>query len=193
VGIGTTSPAKKLTLGGTGAVFGVDNNSVFEAKNSIGAYEGYLWPRASDDKTYINYGASGLSIRDNTSWEYMAIDSIGRVKIGHNITAATGYLLNVGGKVIAEEVRIALMANWPDYVFEKNHKLISIEEVESQIEKNKHLPGLPTACEVEENGIMLGEIQAKTIEKVEELTLYIIQLKKENNELTKRIEALEKK
>jgi hypothetical protein len=192
VGIGTTTPAKKLTVAGTGSVMGFDNGGVIEAKNSAGIYEAFLWPRETNNGTYLNYGSGGFFIRNNLNDVIMTLNASGNLLIG-TTSAATGYKVSIGGKLIAEEVRIALKANWPDYVFDKNYELTSIEEVENHIKRNKHLPGLPSASEVEQNGILIGEMQAKTIEKIEELTLYIIQLKKENNELLKRIEAIEKK
>ena len=108
-------------------------------------------------------------------------------------TPATGYIASIGGKLIAEEVRVDLQGVWPDYVFSKDYKLMTLEELEANINTFGHLPGIPSAEEIKSNGISLGQMQHKTIEKVEELTLYLIQLKKENNDLRKRIEALEQK
>lgn len=81
-------------------------------------------------------------------------------------------------------------ANWPDYVFGKDHTLLSLEELEASINANKHLPGIPSASEVKEGGIMLGEMQTKQMEKIEELTLYVIELGKQNKELKNEIEVL---
>ncbi|MGH7453858.1 MAG: TMF family protein, partial [bacterium] len=68
----------------------------------------------------------------------------------------------------------------------------SLEEVEQYIKTNKHLPGIPSEKEVAENGVSLGEMQAKLLQKIEELTLYMIELKKENDLLQKRVSSLEK-
>jgi hypothetical protein len=103
----------------------------------------------------------------------------GAVTIG-TITPATGYLLSVDGKVIAEEVRVELSGSWPDYVFSPDYKRLSIEELENHITLNQHLPNVPSAAEVASEGIMLGQMQTKTMEKVEENALYIIEL---NNKL----------
>jgi hypothetical protein len=105
---------------------------------------------------------------------------------------AAGYKVNVGGKIIAEELRVSLRANWPEYVFEKNYTLPSFEALEKYIQTNKHLPNIPSATEVEKNGIAVGEMQTKLMEKVEELTLYMLQLKKENDALKLSIDALKK-
>ncbi len=114
-------------------------------------------------------------------------------------TQATGYALSVNGKVACTEVLVDDIASWPDYVFADGYELMSLGELEQSIEKNKHLPGLPSAAEVEEHGIMLGDMQKKLLEKVEELTLYTIaQGKMISNqgevisELQQKMENLEK-
>ncbi|MFI5219303.1 MAG: hypothetical protein ACHQNT_07410 [Bacteroidia bacterium] len=106
-------------------------------------------------------------------------------------TSATGYLASIGGKLIAEEVRVDLKAVWPDYVFDKNYSLLSLDELEQFIVKHNHLPGIPDAGNIKSSGIMLGEMQTKTMEKVEEVTLYLIQLKNENNLLKAQIADLQ--
>jgi len=100
-------------------------------------------------------------------------------------TAATGYALSVNGKIACEELLIDDSGFWPDYVFGKDYKLMSIDEFAKSINENNHLPGMPSAREIEEKGgYHVGEIQKKTLEKVEELSLYII-------ELNNRMKALE--
>ncbi|MGO4708844.1 hypothetical protein AB4Y90_06930 [Chryseobacterium sp. 2TAF14] len=97
--------------------------------------------------------------------------------------------LDVDGIIHAKEVKVDLQ-NWPDYVFKRDYKLNSLESVERHIKDKGHLPNIPPAEDVEKNGLKLGEMDAKLLEKVEELTLYIIdlnkdikQLKKENQEI----------
>ncbi|MBK8443065.1 MAG: hypothetical protein IPL35_06465 [Sphingobacteriales bacterium] len=92
---------------------------------------------------------------------------------------ATGYVLSVRGKAIAEEVRVQLQASWPDYVFANDYDLMPLSELEASIKTNKHLPGIPTASEVDANGFDLGEMNRLQMEKIEELTLYIIGLQKQ--------------
>ena len=75
------------------------------------------------------------------------------------------------------------LTNWPDYVFSGNHTLMSLGELETYINEHSHLPGVPTAEEIEENGADLGEMNKVLMEKVEELTLYIIDLQKQINEM----------
>src|SRR5688572_11883729 len=82
VGIGTTTPAYQLTLGGTDGVFGIENTGVFMAKNSLGDYEPFLYPRWSDDRTILNFGTGGLQIRDNQYNVKLQILNNGFVGIG---------------------------------------------------------------------------------------------------------------
>jgi hypothetical protein len=89
------------------------------------------------------------------------------------------------GIVYAREINVQLTA-FPDYVFASNYKLMPLEDLETFIEKNKHLPNIPPASVVEDEGGNLGELARLQMEKIEELTLYIIQLKKEIEDLKKR-------
>ncbi|MGB4844057.1 MAG: hypothetical protein WBP16_06315, partial [Ferruginibacter sp.] len=102
----------------------------------------------------------------------------GGVRIGATI-APNGYKLAVDGKMICEEVKVKLASNWPDYVFDEKYRLQPLSDVEKFIQTNKHLPNIPSAAEVEKNGIELCDMQKRMMEKIEELTLYIIDLKKE--------------
>lgn len=108
-------------------------------------------------------------------------------------TSLTDYKLFVGGGMIAEKVQVKTEANWPDYVFEPTYNLRSLSEVEQFISKNKHLPEVPSAKEMDSNGHNLGKMDAVLLQKIEELTLYMIDLKKENEALKNRVESLEKK
>jgi hypothetical protein len=116
--------------------------------------------------------------------------SDGAVAIGGTKTKI-GYKLSVDGKVVCEEVLVELDADWPDYVFANDYELRTIEALEDYIDKEKHLPGIAPASEIEENGIKIGEMQKNLMEKVEELSLYIIQLNKQNKKLQERISLLE--
>ncbi|PWG78069.1 hypothetical protein DDR33_24160 [Pararcticibacter amylolyticus] len=109
--------------------------------------------------------------------ERMRIRNDGTVGIGTSDTK--GYMLAVGGAVIAESVKVQLKGSWPDYVFTPEHKLPALQEVENYIQKNRHLPEIPAAEEINKQGIELGEMNAKLLKKIEELTLYVIELRKE--------------
>lgn len=120
--------------------------------------------------------------------EYMTIRGNGLVGIGTNNPQ---FLLDVAGTIRACEVRVNLSGGWCDYVFDKNYKLMPFAELEKYINDNHHLPKIPAAAEVDKNGLDMGSMQISMMEKIEELTLYMLQLKKENDALKARLEAVE--
>src|SRR5690606_37434696 len=100
------------------------------------------------------------------------------------------YNLFVYGGILTEEVRVILKSWWADYVFEEGYRLLTLNELEQFIKENKHLPNVPSANEVKEKGIELGEMTRIQQEKIEELTLYIIEQDKVNNQQQIEIEEL---
>jgi len=104
--------------------------------------------------------------------------------VGIGTTAVSGFKLSVEGNVRARSVQVdATNITWYDYIFAKNYKLKSLTEVEKYINKNQHLPEVPSTKEVKENGIDLAKMNAILLKKVEELTLYMIQMNKEIEQL----------
>lgn len=97
----------------------------------------------------------------------------------------TNYRLFVSGGILAKEIRVNT-SNWADYVFAPNYKLKSLVELEEQIAELGHLPDMPSAKEIETNGFSMSEIACLQQEKIEELTLYVIALKKQLDQLTKK-------
>jgi hypothetical protein len=142
---------------------------------------------------YRGDGVSGgfLTFSTQENIERMRLTDDGSLAIG--TTDARGYKLAVAGRTITEEVVVKLQGNWPDYVFEKQYKLTTLSELEQYILNNKHLPDVPTASEVNQNGLNLGEMNAVLLKKVEELTLYLIQQDAKIRELQDRLSAIEQK
>ncbi|MDR2970951.1 MAG: hypothetical protein LBU83_03345, partial [Bacteroidales bacterium] len=99
--------------------------------------------------------------------------------------------LTPSGELRAKEVSVTL-AGWPDFVFEKDYKLLPLNEVEQYIKQNNRLPEIPSALEIEENGLDLGKMQSKLLQKIEELTLYILQQEKKITDLQNQINKLKK-
>ena len=118
-----------------------------------------------------------------TSPNVLSIGGSGNVGIGTNDTK--GYKLGVNGNAIFNKVVVKQWPNWSDYVFEANYPLRPLKEVEQYIRQNGHLPEIPSAAQVEKNGLDVGDNQAALLKKIEELTLYII-------DQNKRLEAFEK-
>ena len=118
----------------------------------------------------------------------LVISRIGNV--GIDVTSPT-HKFEVNGTIRSKEVKIEA-TNWADFVFDKDYKLPSLAEVETHIKEYKHLPDIPSKKEVMENGITVGEMQAKLLQKIEELTLYVIELKKENESIKKELKEIKK-
>lgn len=110
---------------------------------------------------------------------------LSNVMVGSGSPAA-GYALSVNGKIISEEVKVQMDASWPDYVFNDTYNLPQIDDMKNFIQQNKHLKNIPSAKEIEKEGLLLGDMQKRMMEKIEELSLYIIQL-------NDRIKVLEEK
>lgn len=124
----------------------------------------------------------------------------GQVGIGINPTSyATSYSgtttkLAVEGTISCRELKVIPTGTaWPDYVFAKNYKLMSLSAVEKYIDKNKHLPQFNSAAVMEKEGVSVGETQRQLVQSVEELYLHVIALEKENQQLKKQISSLKKK
>jgi hypothetical protein len=107
--------------------------------------------------------------------------------LGIGSPSQNGYMLTVNGSILTKEIKVsATEADWADFVFEEDYRLRPISEVEDFIRINKHLPDIPSAKEIETSGVNLAEMNKLLLQKVEELTLYVIELKKENSELQRK-------
>ena len=158
------------------------NNNVY-----IGSRAGY-YETAGSDKLYLSSDSNKTIIYG----DFLTGQVLLGLKQPSDYTFKGTRTLNVLGGIISDSVRIAPGADWADYVFLDDYKLKSLEELEQYIKMKKHLPNIPSAKEVERDGIELGSMNTKLLEKVEELTLYIIQQQKQMNEQNKSIELLKK-
>lgn len=139
----------------------------------------------------------------------LTIDSSGRLGIGtsvptaplhvtgnvvfgsSSIDPAVGYKLSVDGKIICEELKVQISGSWPDYVFEDDYNLPSLETIEAKVMSEKHLPGIPSASDVQaQKGIELGDMQKRMLEKMEEMYRYMFQMNNENKALKAEVSAL---
>ncbi|HEX3009453.1 MAG TPA: LamG-like jellyroll fold domain-containing protein [Bacteroidales bacterium] len=129
------------------------------------------------------YNLSGtVPVTGTVEWKVVNSKMVcleGNVGIG---TSTPQNKLDVNGTIHAKEIKVDL-AGWSDFVFQPTYKLKSLIDVEKYIKANGHLENIPSAKEVEANGVNMGDMQAKLLQKIEELTLYMIELKKENEKL----------
>lgn len=112
----------------------------------------------------------------------------GEVAIGTS-TVPSGYKLAVDGHIRAREIRVD-QDTWPDYVFQKGYQLLTLKEVQQYIHQKGHLPNMPSAQEVKANGVELGEMNRLLLEKIEEMTLYIIDQQQQINQLRSEIKRV---
>ncbi|MDX1406504.1 MAG: hypothetical protein R3330_00175 [Saprospiraceae bacterium] len=178
VGIGTLTPASRLT------VAGLDNDGV----NATVAIQSGGQTMLLDGNE-IDAVGDALYLNHNSTGGVTMATNGGDVRIG-TWNGATGYKLSVAGKIIAEEVRIQLQGLWPDYVFDPGYQLPELREIAEFVHREHHLPGIPAAEEVQSDGLMLGEMQAMLLKKIEELTLYVIQQDAQIRKLQQELASL---
>lgn len=169
-----TSDTIKLTNATTGHGAG-DGLDIMNTGNNA-----FLFNRENGSLTFGTNNASRMSITSG-----------GLVTIG-TVTTPAGYKLYVESGILTEKIKVALKTsgNWADYVFADDYKLAPLKEVETYIQENKHLPGIPSADEVVKEGLDLAKMDAKLLEKIEELTLYMIKMEKEIEQLKATNEVL---
>jgi hypothetical protein len=204
IGIGNSDPTSMLTVSGDLSILNGQNSFIYNgAADIILKYAergtgGRALVHDDGNKLTLNYGgdfSGGTSIGSNTFFSTnntgTSYVSAGNFAIGTKDTK--GYKLAVAGGVIAESVTVKVENSWPDYVFQENYLSPSLHEVEKFIKANKHLPEIPSASEVSEKGISLGDINAKLLKKIEELTLYLIEKDKQMKNLEERLQQVEGK
>lgn len=162
-------------------------------KNQVTIHIKGLTNGSSHADNVLNMNCSEIYTTDNTQYA-KPIQSFndlvsfkGQIAIGSE-TIDSKHLLDVAGTIRAEEIKVE--AQTADFVFEDDYKLKSLTEVEQFIKANNHLPDIPSANQMEKDGIGLAEMNKLLLQKVEELTLYMIELKKENQRCNHRIDSL---
>lgn len=192
VGIGTLNPTEKLHVRGDQyPVFMKVQNDIGFAKIGFNGAHGII---ESDHRLQLNYysgqdvvvggqapGAGSFYSMHNS---YLAYDD-GQVAIGC-YDFDPGSLLTVDGKITAEDVEIKVL-DYPDYVFAKDYKLMTFDELRAYIALNNHLPNVPSATQVSKEGLSISNNSRVQMEKIEELTLYILQLEQRLKELEETV------
>jgi hypothetical protein len=210
VGIGTTTPLGGYLLDVAGAIRNSGDAAHFVANASGGTNS---WARfymrslnanqsllqswfIGTSKNFIGnqlyigdetFGHTRFSIQPNNGLIYLSTTT----GVGINTGNTNGYMLAVNGKIHSTE--LVIESGWADYVFEKNYMLRPLNELEKFIQQNKHLPNIPAAAEIKTNGLNVGDVQKRMMEKIEELTLYIIEQDKQIKKMESTISELIKK
>jgi len=195
VGIGTTNPLGKLHIGS--GVFIMNNNNdgsgiSFKSLSAVGNKSAFYWTNSvgTEQWRFVHdangNGTNDLQYTSAGVGAVLCLKKNGNVGIG---TTNPTYKLSVLGTVRSTEMIVD--TGWSDFVFNDNYKLPQLNEVEQFIKEHKHLPGIPTEAEVKEKGVSVGNISSKLLQKIEELTLYVIDIKKENDSLKEQVANME--
>jgi hypothetical protein len=182
VGIGTTNPGFKFHVTGlagnsSAGIVQIDGTGAI-ASLRMGVSNDYAWLQS--------HGSKPLMINELGNNTFLN-PVFGNVGIG---TTNPDAKLTVKGAIHTEEVRVDLDVSGPDYVFEKDYDLLSLSKLEAYINQNKHLPEVPSAKEMEENGMNLKEMNLLLLKKVEEVTLHLIEKDKQIKELSSKYDLL---
>jgi hypothetical protein len=201
IGIGTSNPNYELDI------YRPSTSAWIRVQSGSG-YAGLIIDKGNTSSNgYIMYHTSGsgkwyVGMIDNDNYaistDYTLSEariyieqSTGDVAIG-GTTTASGYKLSVDGDIICEELRVELIADWPDYVFRKDYDLLSIPELSCFIDQHGHLPDIPPAEEIENGGFEVGEMQKLMMKKIEELSLYVIKQQEEIESLKLELNKIKK-
>jgi len=175
VGVGTKYPQYKLHVTEAAQI-----NATFIGGNPGGG--GFRDGVTGLESLHLNAaksgGVGGSIVFLSAGSTKMKLNANGQLLI-NTTSAPSTYKLGINGKIICEGMTVKLKSQWADYVFDEDYDLMSLENVEAHIKDNKHLPGIPSAKEVAEKGLDIETMQVKMMEKIEELTLYIIEQDKQ--------------
>ena len=183
IGIGTNSPSQKLDIRGNIAL---DNYSIIsKGGSSVGFGSGGIGNE--DDDITVNVANDGefelnrAGVNLFSVGNYILIDRTNSKNIGIGIENPQNKL-SVNGTIWATKMKVSF-TDGADWVFEDEYELLTLEEVEEFVHKNKHLPGIPSAEEFRQNDLNVAEMDNMLLQKIEELTLYMIDMNKRVNEL----------
>ena len=200
-GLGVLYPREKLDVNGSVVIQAnnLDGKDLTYLANSKSFLIGWNRSRGAGETNFIsNKGAGssgGFDFRDidNSGQEKLLMRIKGDGKVAIGTTDFSGnHKLRVEGSIGAREIKVEA-SGWSDFVFENDYDLRTLEEVEKHINENGHLPEIPNEAEVTENGINLGEMNDKLLQKIEELTLYMIDVNKRVNQLETENQELKEK
>jgi hypothetical protein len=185
VGIGTTSPFAKLTIPNASAPNG--GYLGFDVATNGASRRWWISP---DIISFGDFGIQTESTKGNANSDLTRfyINPSGKVGIG---TISPDEKLTVKGNILAAEVRVEEYSTIPDYVFGPDYKLTSLEELKAYVDQNHHLPEIPSAKEIEKDGLKLGDMSLKLLKTIEELTLHVIELNNQVKLQNEKIISLE--
>ena len=197
VGIGTSNPGRLFTVDGNVALFKRSVNTagfIIQHSGPGGVQTTFGQDVASGEPFFLIKRLTApvaTPFRMSLDAPQFSFDMDSNGRVGFGTQTQGDFQVSIAGKLRAEELNI--ITGWADYVFHDDYKLMPIKELENYIENNARLPGMPSAEEVSQNGADIGATTTKLLEKIEELTLYIIEQNKESEALKKQVAELSKR
>lgn len=167
---------------------GQDNDADFYISGDYGRkLDMWINDDATDNSAYIQaYSANTKLVFGAGGWkQQLYVLPTNQIGIGTDYVPS-GFALGVNGSIICEELRVKLRGSWGDYVFGDDYHLMPLNELAEYVEENKHLPEIPAAAQLEEEGVDLSDMVARQMVKIEELTLYILEMQKQLDALKAR-------
>jgi len=209
IGIGTVAPSARLSVETADST---DNNFIrlenkglansnFYFGTANNKYSVFTFRMAAVLESYRDLHISAATAAGNLFFETGRVDGVAPVRmminnignVGIGTTTPGPYKLAVEGTIGARKIKVTQVTPWADFVFDSDYKLPAIHEVEAFISINKHLPDIPSAAEVTKDGIDVGEMNQKLLQKIEEQMLYIIEMNKKVTTLTNEVKDLKEK
>ncbi len=192
VGMGTSTPRSSLEVNGQIITSGASGILVTDRSNDAKAFEWYNL----DGRMRLYVSGYNNVDQDKFSIDQNGVVAANRVIVGIGVinpnSGYNNYQLAVNGTIGAKKI-IVTQTGWADYVFDSSYKLRSLPEVAAYIKTHKHLPDIPAAAKIEEEGLDMAATQKLMMQKIEELTLYIIEQNRQLQEQQHQIEILKKK
>lgn len=173
----------ELNIGTLNIATNASYELAFSGSNAANIY-------SAADLYMLTAAGKSLHLGSNAINSRVLLDADGNLGIGTSDTK--GYKLAVNGNAIFTKVKVKPFAGWPDYVFEENYPLPSLQELAGFIQSNKHLPRIPSAADIANNGQDIGELNMQLLQKIEELTLYLLDHNKKIELLQQKVASLEK-
>lgn len=203
IGVKVEGAQGSISLPGLVSINNTGDGNAFQVKSAATYHnDRYIADFSNSSGSVMRVNGGGFVGVGKTNPQYR-LDVAGTIKATEiKVMTASVDDLTVAGSLAAHEITVDT-SRWSDFVFEENYRLPSLDQVESFVKENKHLPDIPSAEHISKNGLSMADMMARQMQKIEELTLYVIELKKENaslnaqvakmGELEQRIAAMEDK
>ncbi len=190
VGINNSNPTEKLDVNGAVKIGASTSNDRGAGTIEYDATTGFRGWHNNDWVSFSEGGSGSWTTSNNVMYTGQSQVGIGVTDL--DLSAHPNYQLLINGQIGAKNLVIKADGVWPDYVFEKGYEPMSLQEIREYIGTNKHLPGVPSAQEIAEEGISVNEMMHAQMQKIEELTLLLIEMDAVNHQQERQLQQLQR-